>query len=149
MNTPTYLTHTNPRIKGVISLFRYALNVPHVLTFTGHTLHLMTVSPTPYHADHFETSYSCLLSNPDTRLLSQLSHQRHILRANKPSESLLLPNDYSTSNNPPLNKVTINLPASLLAQGMYYCEASGSGLTTRVPIGILAYNSKLKNHHFN
>ena len=106
----------------------------------------MSVTLSPYGASLPGTSYICLLGNPHTGLLNSLSSRRHILRANSVNETLAFPDGYNTSHD--VDLLGIDLPASLQAQGMYYCEASSRGLATRVPITILANNRKYKHSSY-
>ena len=108
----------------------------------------MSVTTTPYGASTTSNSYfSCLLSDPDTGELNNIVQGRHVPRSSTDS-SLTLPAGNSVVPIPQSNSVQISLlptPDAVNApysQGVYYCEATSRALTTRVPVTILANNSK-------
>ena len=107
----------------------------------------MSVTSTPFGAStSSQSNFYCFLSSPDTNKLNSITHGRHVLRGTAfPYNTLLLPSSSTSSLIPQNNYVMTQLPASIESQGMYYCEAiSDEGLTSRVPVTILANNSKSK-----
>ena len=107
----------------------------------------MSVTSTPFGASaSSQSNFYCFLSSPDTDKLNSISRRRHVLRGTSPPyDTLGLPSSSTRVAIPQNNYVMTQLPASIESQGMYYCEAtSDGGLTTRVPVTILANDSKLK-----
>ncbi|XP_072034064.1 uncharacterized protein [Amphiura filiformis] len=103
------------------------------------TLHVMSVTPTPYGANSASTYFTCLLSQPDTDLVNNIHIGRHVLKGTTPpDDTLSLPVGSGVYNNT-IDTLTQYLPTNTRdSVGVYYCEASKSGLTTRVPVSIMS-----------
>ena len=113
--------------------------------FSGDTVHLMSITSTPYGASSSSSSdFSCILNSPDTDQLNNIIAARHVMRGRtSPYNTLSLPSSGSSSVPAySYRKTSLSPSSSLDAQGVYYCEATSRGLTTRVPVTILASNSK-------
>ena len=105
----------------------------------------MSVTPNPYGAStQSESSFSCLLSEPDTDKLNDVTTRRLVKRGTKDNLNTFdLPEGATYSDDPELNKITAHLPANKEAQGVFYCEASNNqGVATKVPVTNMASNSK-------
>ena len=110
--------------------------------FAGDTVHLMSVTSTPYSANVQTTpSFVCLLSPPDTGLSHNIVTERYVLAGSMPTDDTLkIP---LFSNVTDSNSIVLNLRASSSAsQGVFYCELSNRELNTRVPVTILDRKSK-------
>ncbi len=115
----------------------------------------MSVTPTPYGATNYNSGiqpvYVCLLSQPDTDtgVLHGIQTGRQVLRGSS-YNTLTLPGGNSQTVTPSSNSRTISLPAPTPeSQGVFYCEVSSRGLTTRVPVTILLTSSKYFNSLIN
>ena len=118
-----------------------------MISITGDTMHLMSVTTTPYGASSSPDLYAyftCLLSEPDTVKLNTLTNGRHVPRSDT-DLSLALPSGTEYVSFPGNNVILYGLPDSIEAQGVFYCEAINRGLTTRVPVTILARDSKSRD----
>ena len=122
------------------------------LQFSGDQVHVMSVTPTPYGAGYRSTpvpagtpqpSFVCLLSPPDTgsQILNAVQTGRHVLRFPN-GDTLSLPSTSTFTYNGNSTRA-VNLPYDGKSQGVFFCEASNSRQTTRVPVAILVYYSKL------
>ncbi|XP_072037352.1 uncharacterized protein [Amphiura filiformis] len=112
----------------------------------GEPVHLMSVTPTPFVSNAVDPAqFICLLSDPDTAKLNEITTGRHITRGTSSALNTLdLPSRTTSSTDNALNKRTTTIPTTTTAfgigevQGVFYCEASNShGVPTRVPVTIL------------
>ncbi|XP_072022932.1 uncharacterized protein [Amphiura filiformis] len=109
-------------------------------------VHLMSVTPTPFVSNDVEPAqFICLLSDPDTAKLNEITIGRHITRGNTSAyNTLALPSRTTSTTVITLNRKTTTIATTTHAvrigevQGVFYCEASNSqGVPTRVPVTIL------------
>ncbi|XP_038066572.1 angiopoietin-1 receptor-like [Patiria miniata] len=104
-----------------------------VFSVTGDTVHLTVVTPTPYGAGSSQSSasISCFRSSPDADATLSFGRPFQIaLRGSTVEISTTLPTGSSPSVNGQI--VTQDLTTSNDATGLFYCEGSNRGLTTRV-----------------
>ena len=100
------------------------------LQYTGDAVHLTMVTPTPYGAGSFAT-ITCFRSSPDTDITLNFGRPFQIGIAGstiQTSTSLPAGSSFSFSGQP----VTQHLTSSNDATGLFYCEGSNRGLTTKV-----------------
>ena len=109
--------------------------------FAGDTVHLMAITPTPYGASASASSnFTCILSEPDTGQVNFINRYRYVLRSHTNFQQGL-PLDSATQSDS-LTSLTTVLPMSLESQGVFACHLSRRGLTTTVPVTILASTRK-------
>ena len=109
----------------------------------GDTAHLMAITPTPYGASTTSTSnFTCILGDSDKGMTNVPFSNRYILRGPLESPTLQLPVDTSTTVDTENSFIVTHLPPSIESQGVYKCETFSGGVTTTVPVTILAGNSK-------
>lgn len=122
---------------------QYSSNVSiSLVTHVGDTVHLMSVTSTPFGANlPSSPSFVCLLSQPDTGELNNINTGRHVLSGIVPpydSPDLPLSTRQSMGN----SLTTYLLTSTFDSQGVFFCESFNRGLSTRVTVTILINNSK-------
>ncbi|XP_071800225.1 angiopoietin-1 receptor-like isoform X2 [Asterias amurensis] len=103
------------------------------------------VTPTPYGAGLVPVSLSCFRSSPDTDV--DLSFGRPFmigLPASSIQTDTTLPSGSSSSMSTTPSAVTQYLPNSVDSTGLFYCEGSNSGMTTRVYSIIHSYTRRFE-----
>ncbi|XP_022111576.1 angiopoietin-1 receptor-like isoform X3 [Acanthaster planci] len=101
-----------------------------ILNVTGDMVHLTMVTPTPYGAGS-SASISCFRSSPDAGVALSFGRPFQIgLPGSTVQTSTTLPDGSTQSVNG--QTVTQDLTSSNDATGLFYCEGSNRGLTTRV-----------------
>ena len=109
------------------------------------SVHLMSVTPTPYGATNSPSagtpspSFVCLLSKPDTDSIhvNSIETGRQVLRGSGVTTNpLSLPSGSLASTRNDSIKV-ITMPIDDQSEGVFYCEGSNNGRTTRVPVTIV------------
>ena len=112
-------------------------------SITGDTVRLTMVTPTPYGAGAAgsSASFTCFRSNPDTDVT--LSFDRPFL-IGIPGSTIATYTSLPTGSTESTNgsAVTQDLTSSNDATGLFYCEGTNRGLTTRVYSIIHSVHSK-------
>ena len=117
----------------------------------GDQVRVMSVTPTPYGAGFRnppvptstpQPSFVCLLSSPDSdsQTLNDIQTGRHVLRLSSGGTLSLPEGTFSRTNG--ISILASYLPYDGQSQGVFYCEASNRGRTTRVPVSIFLFYSK-------
>ena len=102
----------------------------------------MAITPTPYGASTSSASnFSCILSDPDTGQLTFLARYRYVPRESMSADLVVPRNTFVRFDQANSLAVTL-LPAGIESQGVYRCQAESRGLSTTVPVTILATESK-------
>ena len=116
-----------------------------VISISVRSVHLMSVTPTPYGATTFppagtpSPSFVCLLSPPDTGSIpvDSIATGRQVLRGSGVADNpLLLPSGSLVLTSNENIKVT-TMPVNYQSEGVFYCEGRNNGRTTRVPVTII------------
>ncbi|XP_033636185.1 tyrosine-protein kinase receptor Tie-2-like isoform X2 [Asterias rubens] len=123
----------NFRVQRQCSVFVILIIIYEIVIISGNVVHLTMVTPTPYGAGRSRVSFSCFRSSPDTNV--DLSFGRPFMIGIPGStiqSATTLPDGSLTYLSTTPSYVTRQLPDSADSTGLFYCEGSNSGMTTRV-----------------